>query len=116
MINDKFNIYGFADDHAIRAEFKQVNANESDIRNEIENQMQIIKKWMDANRLKMNSSKTEFITLGSYQRLKNIATSNLDVNGERVERSGVVKYLALADLGGGARRAPPPLRVQILSF
>ena len=55
--------------------------------------MQIIKKWMDANRQKINSSKTEFIALGSYQRLKNIATSNLDVNGERVKRSGVVKYL-----------------------
>ena len=33
VINDKFNIYGFVDDHAIRAEFKQININESDIRN-----------------------------------------------------------------------------------
>ena len=52
-----------------------------------------IKKWMDAVRLKMNESKTEFMLLGSRQHLKKCTTNNLKGLGENTEKSDVIRYL-----------------------
>ena len=52
-----------------------------------------IKTWMDQNYLQMNSSKTEFILIGSKQRLTKCGTDNININGEPVQLSQCIKYL-----------------------
>ncbi|KAK6191186.1 hypothetical protein SNE40_002924 [Patella caerulea] len=50
---------------------------------------------MDANRLKMNSSKTEFILFGHRKQLQKCMTSSINVNGNTVHRSPSIKYLGV---------------------
>ena len=53
---------------------------------------------MDVNRLKMNSSKTEFILFGSRGQLQKCTTNSINVNGVEVKQSCCIKYLgALLD-------------------
>ena len=52
-----------------------------------------MKDWMDSNRLKMNASKMEYINFGSSHQLTKCENKSLDVNGELVERTEVIKYL-----------------------
>ena len=52
-----------------------------------------IKQWMDKNQLKMNDSKTEFITFASQRQHPKCNTTYLCVNGELVNRSDCTKYL-----------------------
>ena len=59
----------------------------------IEKSMLKIKKWMDAVRLKMNESKTEFMLLGSRQHLKKCTMTSLKVLGENIDKSEVIRYL-----------------------
>ena len=50
------------------------------------------------NRLHMNSSKTEFLLVGSRQQLSNCTTYSIQVNGETVKCNKCRKYVrALAD-------------------
>ena len=48
---------------------------------------------MDQVRLKMNPSKTEFIYFGSRAQLIKCVVTQLNVNGELVERATLIKYL-----------------------
>ena len=48
---------------------------------------------MDQNHLCMNSSKTEFILIGSKQRLTKCETDIININGEPVQLSKCIKYL-----------------------
>ena len=52
-----------------------------------------VKKWMDHNRLKMNSDKTEFILIGSKQQLQKSHTKQININSENIARSEAIKYL-----------------------
>ena len=52
-----------------------------------------VKGWMDAVRLKLSESKTEFIYFGSRQQLKKCTFDKIKFNGETVQRSYTVKYL-----------------------
>ena len=64
----------------------------------IESCITSIKHWMDGNRLKMNSAKTDFILIGSRQQLAKCKTTSILVNDEIVLRSSIIKYLgALID-------------------
>ena len=56
-----------------------------------------IKEWMDLNRLKMNNDKTEFILVGSRQQLCKTKVTEVNINGEIIQRNRCVKYLG-ADL------------------
>ena len=87
------SIYGFADDHALRAVFTSGNENESRNIREMENTMDDVKEWMDLNRLKMNCSKTEFILMGSRQQLKKSETDSINICGNTITASPLVKYL-----------------------
>ena len=59
----------------------------------IENSMQDIKVWMDQVHLKMNDSKTEFIYFGWPSQLEKCITTEINVNGETIQRSNSTKYL-----------------------
>ena len=48
---------------------------------------------MDCNRLKVNDGKTEFIMFGSKVELAKCITNSININGTKVQRSEVIKYL-----------------------
>ena len=52
-----------------------------------------IKSWMDAVRLKMNNSKTEFIYFGGSRQLEKCISNQINVNGEQTPRSHRTRYL-----------------------
>ena len=81
------HLSGFADDHAVRKEFKANDRNaELQTKEEIEECMVNIRSWMDqVIRLKMNSVKTEFIYFGSKGQLGKCVVTHLNVNDEIVE-------------------------------
>ena len=81
------NIYGFVDDHALRAEFVSGSEDEHNRIKELEKTMEDVKIWMDLNRLKMNCSKTEFILMGSRQQLKKSDMDNIIVCGNDIAPS-----------------------------
>jgi len=47
---------------------------------ELESCAVTINKWMNANKLKMNTTKTEFIMFGSNAQLKKCVTSNTHIH------------------------------------
>ena len=75
---------GFTDDHSVRKAFKPEKLDHCQELNTtavIEKSMLDIKSWMDAVRLKMNNSKTEFIYFGGSKQLEKCMTSQINVNG-----------------------------------
>ena len=46
-----------------------------------------VKNWMDHNRLKMNSDKTEFILIGSKQHVQKCHTKQININSENITMS-----------------------------
>ena len=85
---------GFADDHSVRKIFDaKPRMDEYTMITTIERSMLKIKKWIDAVRLNMNESKTEFMLLGSRQHLKKCTTNSLKVLGENIGKSEVIRYL-----------------------
>ena len=96
VIEDMISLYGFTDDHSIR---KDVIAVKNDNHEERETILMLekclgkIKIWMDENWLKMNCSKTELILFGSRQQLQKCVTTHINVNGDEIHRSIIIKYL-----------------------
>ena len=79
----EMELNGFANDHSVRKNFDtKSRMEEFTMIATIERSILEIKKWMDAVRLKMNESKTEFMLLGSRQHLKKCTTNSLKVLGE----------------------------------
>ena len=48
---------------------------------------------MDSNRLKINTTKTEFIMFGSKKQLQKCTTKALKVNEDMIPKSDIIKYL-----------------------
>ena len=61
------DLMGFTDDHVMKKDFLASKCNDED---NTTHQLQDCCNWMDHNRLKMNSDKTEFILIGSKQQLQ----------------------------------------------
>ena len=96
VIEDIISLYGFADDHSIRKDFIAVKNDNHEERETIlmlEKYLGKIKMWMDENRLKMNCSETELILFGSRQQRQKYVTTHINVNGDEVYRSNIIKYL-----------------------
>ena len=96
VIPPTLELNGYADDHSIRKPFKPGNTNcntESDIIEIMDELMLKGKGWMDAVRLKLNESKTEFIYFGSRQQLKKCTFDKININSETIQRNITVKYL-----------------------
>ena len=84
VIPPTIDIHGYADDHEIKGKFKakwNVNEIELETIQRLESCLDDIKAWMDVNRLKMNSSKTEFILFASRWQLQKCMTNSINVNG-----------------------------------
>ena len=94
IIPENLHIYGYADDHALSTSFKPSHhQDECEGNQKLQGICLAVKDWMDSNRLKMNPSKTEYIYFGSSYQLTKCENKSLDVNGELVERTEVIKYL-----------------------
>ena len=100
VVQSPIKLYGFADDHTIKDSFMPDNIidSESYVITTIESCITSIKHWMDGNRLKMLSAKTDFILIGSRQQLVKCKMTSILANDEIVQRSPIIKYLgALID-------------------
>ena len=93
IIPDNLRLSGFANDHSVRCKFKANERNqEQQCIKEVEDCMLNIRKWIDAVWLKMNPSKTEFIYLGSRIQLQKYTFNQLNLNGDLIERTDVIRY------------------------
>ena len=91
---DVNQLAGYADDHGLYSSFKpDFDAAELDKIISFEEQLVDIKKWMDSNRLQMNSAKTEFIYFAGRQQLAKCTVDSIDVNSVTVTRDTCIKYL-----------------------
>ena len=71
------DLIGFADDHVKKKDFLASKGNnEDDTIHQLQDCCSKVKNWMDHNRLKMNSNKTEFILIGSKQQLQKCYTKH----------------------------------------
>ena len=90
----RINLNGYADDHSLQKNFKADNRiEETSMIRSLELYMNDIKDLMDSNRLKMNTTKTEFIMFGLKKQLQKCTTKTLKVNDDMVHVSHTIKYL-----------------------
>ena len=84
----------FADDHSLNYAFKANNREqEAETMNYLEQCICNVNRWMNQNRLKMNTDKTEFILFGSWQHLHKCSTKNINVCGNLVECGEKIRLL-----------------------
>ena len=96
VIDPTISLYGYADDHAVCRSFKASDKiSETETIKSLENCAIQIKNWMDTNRLKMNSSKTEFMYYETAKQLAKSEIHQIDINGDWVDRVSKMKYLGV---------------------
>ena len=78
---------------ALKKSFKPTGDNELHAINILESTAKDISVWMDANRLRMNASKTEFIAFGSKAQLNRCNIDSIKVSGATIHNTETVKYL-----------------------
>ena len=93
VVTSSIDLHGFADDHMIKDSFKPISEEESTVIHSLEQCTSDIKDWMDANRLCMNSAKSDFLLVGSRRPLSNCVSTEINVNQEAVKQSAYIKYL-----------------------
>ena len=85
-----------ADDHSLNYAFKANNREqEVETMNFLEQCLLGVNRWMNQNRLKMNTEKTEFIIFGSGQNLPKCSTKNINVCRDIVECSNKIRLLRI---------------------
>ena len=85
---------GFADDHALHKSFNpSVHGNQEDTIEPLLNSLLKIKRWMDSCKLAMNTAKMELVIFDVRAQLAKTNISRIDVAGDVVDQSTVVKYL-----------------------
>ena len=85
VVKKDLTLTGFADDHSICKQFKSGTGQEQDTIATLESSLKDIKAWMDAVRLRLNESKTEFIYFGSEQQLKKCNEDTIKVIEETTD-------------------------------
>ena len=84
----------FANDHSFKYGFKANNREqEGETMNCLEQCILDVNRWMNQNRLKMNTYKTEFILFGSWQHLHKCSTKNINVCGNLDNCSEKIRLL-----------------------
>ena len=97
IILHPIQLAGFADDHSICDKFKPNSdgSAEKQTINRLQGAMSDTKNWMDSVQLKLNSDKTEFIYFGTTHQLNKCLIDSIDVNGDLITRSEIVRYLGV---------------------
>ena len=89
-------INGFADDHTLHNTFSAGNSTaECEVMADLVESLKDVGLWMQANRLKMNSDKTEFVIFGTPYQKSKISTTNIQVLGDTVDESAAIKLLGV---------------------
>ena len=95
-ISGSQRIGGYADDHFIYDSFSaKSSGGESRCMKNLEKTLSDVEKWMEANTLKMNTSKTEFTLIGSCHFLNNVSTSSITVGTDKVDAKPLLKHLGV---------------------
>ena len=89
-MKEDLTLTGFADDHSICKQFKPGTGQEEDTTVTLESSLKDIKAWMDAVRLKLNDSKTEFLYFHSGQHLSKCSENTIKVINEKIDRCSTV--------------------------
>jgi hypothetical protein len=96
IIPQDVSLYGYADDHATKTTFSSGNLHSQCRAIEtLQGCATSIKNWMDKNKLKMNTSKTEFLITGSRQQIAKCSIKDIIIAGDVVSRSEVMAYLGV---------------------
>ena len=83
-----------ADDHLLNCTFKVNNrGQEAATMNCLEQCVLNVSRWMNQNRLKMNSEKIEFILFGSQQHIHKYSTKCINVCGDLVKCSDIIRIV-----------------------
>jgi hypothetical protein len=93
VIPPSVTVYGFADDHTANTRFRPNPVAEKNAMQELEQCAMIINDWMNENKLKMNSSKTEFIMFGSRQQLDKCVSTSINIANDNIEKQKYIRYL-----------------------
>ena len=96
QISEGMDLNGFVDDHSINKSFNP-NDRDEELRNIklLESSLGNINSWMNLNRLQMNTSKTEFMIIGSGKQLTKCVTNNITVCNDIVEKSEIIRLLGI---------------------
>ena len=96
IVNPPLTLHGFADDHVVGNKFKPGEWNEEErCMRELEECATNLKVWMNENRLKMNSDKTEFVLFGSRSQLDKCKIKARNVDDTEVVLVDRMKYLGV---------------------
>ena len=94
VIPEGIDLNGFADDHNVKKSFGAGNkVEEKEVISVLESCTTKINEWMNVNRLKMNTDKTEFILFGSRYHLPRCDTGTINICGDIVVKSNKIKLL-----------------------
>ena len=89
------NAHGYADDHQIYLSFKPTDqVSQEDALQSIQACISDVRKWMLANKLKINDGKTEFMIIGSKHNL-----SRLNINSIKIGDTEIKPVTSLRNLG-----------------
>ena len=93
-LDPRLSLITFADNYVITKEFNpNVPAEEIYVIDLLVNNLDNIKTWMNSVGLKMNNPKSEFIIIGNSIQVSKCITRELNIEGDTVCRSQLVRYL-----------------------
>ena len=84
----------FADDTPISVS----GTNRVEIENRLNSELENIHRWLQINKSTLNVDKTEYMIIGSRQKLSNTATANdvmLEINGSEIKQVATTKSLGV---------------------
>ena len=94
QISEGMNLNGFADDHSVNKSFNPNDRNDELRTIELlESSLQNINSLMSSNRLQMNTSKTEFMMIGSRKKLSKCVANHIKVCNDMVVKSEIIRLL-----------------------
>jgi hypothetical protein len=94
IIPPSVTVHGFADDHTENVRFNPSNENaEMNPIETLENCAFETNNWMNGNRLKMNTTKTEFIESGSKHPLSKCSLDKINIAFDEIESKNCIRYL-----------------------
>ena len=83
----------FANDHTANVRFQPTAIAEETAIQELRDCAIVINDWMNNNKLKMNTSKTEFIMFGSRPQLNKCNTQEIEICSDKIELRNCIRYL-----------------------
>ena len=71
------------------------NSNLQDLQKELNEDLLIIAKWLNDNKLTLNLEKTEFMLIGSSRKLGNIRTLSVSISNYEIRNLNSFTYLGV---------------------